>query len=476
MNIINQIVIQLKKIFLGTLFLTFLYSCGEKRPDMEEIYKSLSEDQIHNADTSHVTTSISIALSDIENKINSELGATLYEDKNYVDRNGIMLKIKIDRTDRIQLTGVDDRLKFDLPIKIEGKILINESVMGVKIKAEPRFTLNLRLLLTSRLEMLDDYDFKALTTIDKIIWPNKPMINAGPIKIDLSEALESLFYKNEKELSDLIQNAARKELNIKDKFLVKVGEIPSSNYIRTKDIDLWMELKPVQIILAKRPFIKKDTLTMRVGIEVQFELLTEKVDSSFIDLTTLKCIAKKEISDDFHLSIMFTMPYRMLDSLFALKIGTLDSTKIPKKYLFDSPHIGKYGEQAVWLMAEIYQPAEGLLFNTGRMAYDSLNKTLILEEMNTSFYGNNILVDFLFDTQVGKVKSTIQKSLKWPITPLFEKVQIAVKKVIRKLSKNGQLNIEFEDMDFEVTEIVPERDEIIFKISVTGKSDLNLSL
>lgn len=462
--------------FLGIILLFGMLSC-EQKPNYNKIYNSLPEDQAVELDTSLIFAGFGISIKDIESKINSELGANLYSDKDYVTRNGIRMKIDVDRTGEIELNGTGNRLLYKIPIKVKGQILIKETILGVKIRAEPRFELNLTLSLSSRFKFYNNFKYGISTKITKIEWPRKPIIQAGPIKIDLSEAIESVLLANEENLSMVINQTAESQIKLKELVLNSIKSIPKYNYIKTKDIDLWMELSPLNFIIESTPKIENDTIKVKSGLITFLNLISYNGDSSNIDIDELSLIAIEDFPDKFNLELKVNIAYLDLDTLLQKQIkkkGILSS--LPEGISIANLKTGKLKRDKVYLSADVGGKLKGSILNSGVLQFDSITNSIYLDQMESQFYSDNWIWSVLYKLFFPGLKSQIQDKISWPLDPLFIKVQHSVKKLISRISAGEMLELELRDLEFEIRKFNLKRDEIEILIKVEGQSKLNVQV
>ncbi len=446
-------------------------------PDFDKVYDELPEDQNLNTDTSLLFSEFGIALKDIEGRINSELGIELYKDKKYVKRGNVKMKINVERTGQIKLNGSDNKLFYRIPVKVHGKILINETILGVKIRAEPGFELELILNLASRIRFFDEFKYGISTEISNIEWPNKPIIQAGPIKVDLSSGIESVLMANERYLSDIISKTAKTEINLKELVLTTSREIPRYNFIKTKDIDLWMELNPQSLIIESVPRIYNDSIKAKAGLRTIMNIKSKKADSSYIDPKNLNLYAVDEIPDKFKIELKVNIDYLTLDTLIKKQIekkAVLES--LPEEILVKNFKTGKWDNENIFLNADVDGRIKGLLSTRGELAYDSLTKSIFLDNMQSNFYSDNFLWSFLYKIYFPGLKSQIQAKISWPLEPLFLKVQKAVKKLFSKLSGDHILQLELMDLNFEIKDFNLKKDEVEILIRIEGQSNFKFSI
>ncbi len=463
----------ISKYFLGIVLVVGLISC-EQKPDLEQIYNDLPEDEVLAVDTSLIFAGFGISISDIEKKINSELGDNLYSEKEYVDRGGVRMKLNVDRTGKIELSGSDNKLFYKIPVHLKGKILINEKLFGVKIRAEPGFELNLTLNLASSFEFYDDFKFGVFTEIAKIDWPRRPVIQAGPISVDLTDAIESVLKANENALSNIISQTAKSELNLRDLIKKSASQIPRFNYVNSKDIKLWMELEPLSLIIESKPNINNDSIKINAGLTTFLKVVSFKGDSSFIDIDNLNLLAIKDIPEKFSIEMKVSLSYKDLDSLLLNQINKRDLLKsLPEDISINNLRTGQAQNKDIYLSAEIDGKVQGMIFNRGKLKFDTISNSIYLDEMKSDFYSDNWLWSILFKGFFPGIKSQIQSKIRWPIEPLFLKVQTAVKKLFVKLSGKGELNLELKNLQFRVKDFNLRKDELDIIIRIEGQSEFN---
>ena len=103
-------------------------------------------------------------------------------------------------------------------------------------------------------------------------WPSRPKIQAGPIVIDLTPALETVIYSFEEDLSNIIQETISKQINVKTLVKEAPAEIPKYNYIRTKDIDLWIKIDPVSLLVQSQPEFRNDSIIVSAGLSSKLQI------------------------------------------------------------------------------------------------------------------------------------------------------------------------------------------------------------
>lgn len=458
---------------LLVLVLIFLLaSCG-KELDLESVRSGLNDDDTIHANTSVIYSELKLSVKEIEDQINLRLGTTLLEDKDYVDRNGIKMKMKIERTGKIKMQGGKDRMYIDLPLRINGRILINETFLGVRVRAEPGFTLNLSLLISSSIEFRENFDYSLNTKIEDIQWPNRPVIKAGPITLDLTDAIESVIYKSQPELSAELEKAAKKEMRMRQRVEKAIGKIRKNQYINTRDLSLWMYLQPESIFIGRKPAISNDTIKVNGGLMVKFGIYTENIDSSYLEASKLPLrISENDSEKNFDIEIALSIPYSKLDTLLTSKIPQLSGDKLPRNMTLSNIRTGKYNDEKLWFLADLEGKYTGKLFVSGQPQFDSISHSLELGKVKMDYFSGNWLTEFIFEFLATGLKAGAAKRLVFPLDPLFEKVQIAVEKVFRKAAKKGDIDLELQDLDYTISKINLRKDDLQLLIRIQGSSEM----
>jgi hypothetical protein len=459
------------KYWLFHLLLVVLVAtaCEQSAPNLTDIEES---SQSISPNYSLLYTNLALSINEIENAINKQFENVIYEDLDYVKRESSKIKIRIEKTDDIEIFNTEGKLGYKLPIKLSGRVLINETLFGVKIRAEPQFTLEATLILSSDIQIKDDLKVLIATKVEEIIWPSRPVIIAGSLKVDLSPAIEAVIYSNENHISKTIQNEVNKRLILKDKVLSQSVRLKRNHYLNAKNTNLWLEVNPVEFLIAKKPSITNDSIVFDLGLKMLIGIGSKAGNSEIIDLSKVPIRSVSEVPEEFEVKIKMSIPYQQIDTILNERINQINTSDKLQGLRIGEVHSGLYHNNQFYIISEYSGRFKGKIFAAGSLSYDSISQSIELSEMDIYSYDNSFYTRVIFWIFGSNIIDEVTERASLPINPFFEKVHLSIQNSIERLRRDGEMELKLKDLNFKVTEIILLKDRVEIEIKLSGKSGM----
>jgi hypothetical protein len=155
---------------------------------------------------STVNIPVSIALTDVERQINSQVNGLIYEDNSLTDNDDDQFMTKVWKRAPIQVTAQDSLFYFVIPLKIWAKA--GMQVLGFSKYQETEFELNLKF--ATRFSIDKDWTANTQTTAEGYDWVKKPAVKIAGFEIPVTSIVGRLIDKNLGKITKALDEQVRK--------------------------------------------------------------------------------------------------------------------------------------------------------------------------------------------------------------------------------------------------------------------------
>lgn len=462
--------------FLYILIIILFSACSADKFSEDSIYNNLEADKELIVDPSLIQTGVKVELKDLENKINTDLGGVLIEDKDFKKWGRYYVKSKITSRGDIKLSSNSDELIFAVPAHFEGIVKVNETFLGVKIQAQPKFQLDCDITLAASIGIDEELKPLIKSRIINIKWPNPPGINAGPIRIDLSEALEMIIKENESRISGIVASKAKKSFDLKKEIKNLDIEIETQEEIEIDDLTYFLSLVPQKVLIGNKIQFDQKYAMVNAGVMASFQINQLELKDSKININELDIQAEEFQSNALEVNVKLAMTYMDISNLIMDKLKQSDVQINSENLVVNNVRCGKLNNNRLWIFLELEAGMKAEVFAHGTIEYDSIDKSIIISDLEKQFYTGNALSDFLLrfaPIETDKIENRLNRI---DLKPLYQKIDEKISTQISQLSLSQDMEIQLVNLDFNISEFNLKKDEIELIAGLTGESNLKIKL
>ncbi len=410
--------------------------------------------------TSKLNLPIILYKSELEKKINQQLGEIIYEDNDFSDG----LLVKATRRSEITLEIIDNKVTYNVPIDL----WIKKDLMITSVDAEG----SLDLKFETSYDVKSDWELETKTLLEKYEWTKPPVVKLGvgnlnvtsianqfiekakgPIAASIDEQVENLIdlkaevYKAWKELQNPILVSTEHKTwlmmntdSIQLTPLKTVGNLIESTIVVTARPRLVIGKKPIVGPPSQMPsfqYIQSSPLEdflLFFGSEILFSEAEE--------------IAKKNM-----LGETYTIGKRKV------KVEDISITGRGNKLVVSTTLSGSYKGQVEF---------------TGKPDYNDRKNEIKLKDVDFDFNTKNKLVKTASWLFKGSLKKAIQESLNFHLTENLEVLQTAIEVELKKFELSKGLTIIGDLHELNVSHVYIGTTGINVKIGLKGNMSLEI--
>ena len=440
------------------LFVCELANAQSEQPlKPEEKYSA--EIEVMNASVMNIP--VRIEAFELERTVNNRINGTLYEDYNYADGDGMMLKVMKSNWINVWFDAMNN-IYYRVPLSIWFK-----KNLGI---TEAEATGEIALKFKTNFSIKPNWALETQTNVESYDWIQTPVLNAGwgiPVTSIANFALE----KNKYMIGQLIDKQVRESFDFKglvDNTWNKVQD-PS---LLSQEYKAWMKVTPKGIKMA--PIYTKDNvLQTNIGLEAITEIIigsqpAKKAGSSLPDLNTDNVNLDK---NDFLINLHLDLPYTEIDSMLISSMKGQKFTQMGKTVVVDE--IRLFG-QANMLIVEVKAIGDfnGSLYLKGVPIYDPRKREVFMDQLDFEFNTKNFFArgaNWLFHKGLVNLLAT---NLRLPVGDKLD----AMKLEIGESLKNYQIATGV-SMQGYLSELLMEKVYLTpssIRVAINAKGGLNL--
>ncbi|QKZ14502.1 DUF4403 family protein [Spirosoma sp. KUDC1026] len=374
--------LRLRALLVGAGALLVLTQCQQVEPTAP---KAEGFDAPIPQDTSYLAGSLTFRLSELQNKINKELDPVLVGKKADGGAGPGLIPFRVERSGPVQIQYVNQQIRFSAPLQLWlGKLFGREDDAPRKPFCE------LQVNFQSPLSVTADWRLSSHVKFIDYKWVIEPEIRLLGREIPLTGLVQNLLERYQTAIEQAIDNAIHEDLRL-DKTVLPVWQDIQNPLLISKEYGLWLIPRPMSVA-ASDISGNQETITthLRIAFSTDTRLATEKPTVTKAPLPPLqKCDQITQLAD---LRVVSSIPYTAINQILA------QTLKEPKKMALGLVKINKatvYGNQRdLVVKTEVSGLVDGTLYLRGRPTFDTLTKTLIVQNLDFDTSTDNELNQF----------------------------------------------------------------------------------
>lgn len=374
--------------------LTNLTAQGEEPVRPLESYSS----EIETLDVSVVNIPVRIEAYELERAVNNRINGTLYEDYNYADGDGMMLKVMKSNWINVWFDA-SNNLYYRVPVSIWFK-----KNLGI---TEAETTGEIALKFKTSFSVKRDWMFETQTYVESYDWIQKPTLNAG-WGIPVTSVANFAIDKNKVLLGQLIDKQVRESFDFKG-FVSNAWSTVQNPSLLSQEYKAWMKVSPKNISMT--PIYTKDNVFQtNIGLEAVTEVLIGKQPTSkgITPLPELNTLNNGLDKNDFLINLHLDIPYNEIDSMLVTVLKGQKFSQSGKTVVVESARLFGQENQVV-VEVQMAGDFKGNLYLKGVPKYDVEKREIFMDQLDFELNTKNFFAkgaNWLFHKGLVKLLSS----------------------------------------------------------------------
>lgn len=439
--------LQLSEIFSGVFLGIVLISCqptvtnrlNPKAP--KEAYNTTVMEVRNDRFLSTAHVPVSIAMSDVERQINTQVNGLIYEDNSLDDNNRDQFMTKVWKRGTIIVDAEDSLFQFTMPLRIWVKAGV--SVLGFTQYKETEFEIDLRF--KTKFDLDRDWSVNTQTQPDGYAWVRRPTISVVGFDVPITNLVSRMIDKNLGSITKTLDQQVRRNVDLRTPVL-KVWNTLREPYLLSDKYRTYLQVVPKRILITPLRFEGR-TVRATIGIE-GFTLTTtgDKPDVrpavSLPDLTVVD-----QVKDDFQIGLLSEVSYPEAARLAADEFVGKSFMFSDGRYSITLTSMDLYGQNDnLIIKAGLKGTISGDIYLRGRPYYDAPSQTISLKDLKYDLETSNVLQRSASWLLQGTFARTLEKQLTIPVGSYIADMQKLMQErlenyqVVKGVTINGRID------------------------------------
>ncbi|MBC3785662.1 DUF4403 family protein [Spirosoma utsteinense] len=435
-----------------------------KRVDTELPVTQLFEPAIADP-VSFVKADITFNIRDLERKINKALNPVLVKEETFEGRKGEAWRLRVERTGPVRIKYANRHVSFSAPLQVW-----YSNPIGLRKDKRSRPLCALAVSFVSPLSVGPNWRLNTRVRLENYHWIMEPSVRLLGVKVGVKKLAESLLDKRRAEIEAGIDKAVHDELRL-DREVSRIwGDMQKPMRISRQPEEIWLIPRPFSVAVAPvSGNAKQITLPVQIAFRVDTRLGMKPVVDRLEPLPRL--LRRNHLPEAARLEVLVRVPYSDLNRVLAQSLNR-------QKLNLAGGHINIKnatiygGGRSLILKANVGGSVNGSLYFRGHPAYDTLDNTLRVEDIDFDVVTKERLfatADWLLhDNLRDTLQSVLVVPLRYHVASIPEKIETAFAR-----GKAGQKTA----LDVDGFRLVPQRivirpEGIEILIKVVSKVDL----
>ncbi|MFZ4542778.1 MAG: DUF4403 family protein [Saprospiraceae bacterium] len=422
-----------------------------------EIYSTETE----MLNVSNVNIPVKIEAYELERTVNNRISGTLYEDYNYADGDGIMLKVVKSNWINVWFDGMNN-LYYRVPVSIWFK----KNLGFTEAEATGEIALKFKTVFSIK----PDWNIETYTVVETYDWIQKPTLNTGwgiPVTSIANFAIE----KNKYLLGQLIDKQVKESFDFKTLVSNAWNSIQSPAML-SQDYKAWMKVTPKSISMTPL-YTKDNVLQTNISLDAITEVLIGK-QPTFRNNTPLPALSSGSLNldkNDFLINVHIDVPYSEIDSILMSTMKGQKFSQSGKTIVIEDIRLFGQNDKMI-IDTKMSGDFKGSLYLKGSPVYDPVKREIALSGMDFELNTKNFFAksaNWLFHKGLVKM---MENNLKIPVGEKLDYMRITIADGLKNyqlatgVSMQGQLGA------LDIEKLILTSNSI--RIAINAKGQLNL--
>lgn len=463
-----RIIIYIFFISLGGLF--FSPCLAQKPPE------SYTQQPI-NPELSQLNVPVRVNINTLESIVNQQTQELIYEEKDVEGYGTSKFSIQIWKLDKIQLTGAQEDLISQVPIKIMIDGVFGAKAMGVELSQAIEKTLKLDLSFRTKISLDSNWRVNTQTRLAEYSWREKPYVQMGFFKVSLESILNQIIQNQQQvitqQIDQEVQRAFALKSIVKEVWQAFQNPWPISEWGKEK---FWLTFTPQDLKLSHFYF-KDNLLVTNLSIRTLTSvLLAERADTnpplplpppSFTDnipqemsLTILTKVAKDIALDKAREMVA--------NETYAFRNG---------KYKVQVKDVSMYGsDDKVVMGLALAGSAQGWMYLIGKPALDYKTELMKIDDFSYVLDGKMELSKFVRWLFAKKIRNEIRAGTEDLINERIVEIKKNLQNTLENYRVDAFTSLKGSLDSFLIDHFYLDKEQILTRIIYQGQVAVDIEL
>lgn len=296
------------------LFSLLLIGCSsEKTPEQ----KAYSYPPKPTQEVSYIHLPISLPLSELEAIVNRRVNTTLLTKTNIEAEKVTINKLEVYRTDDVSLSGVGNKLQWEVPIRFKVLATPNQKLLQLNFLKELAVNFSLTFILQSQLSLTEDYHLHTKTELTNYQWSKEPELSFGKLHFSLTKPLAKQIALHKDELTHRLDSLIAKKVNLKPTVEKIWSNLHAPKSLEKEFHLFWLLIEPQEITTGPIVVHRKEA-EIPIRLAANLALAVEE-KAPQIPIKPMPNLQRSEkLEDDFELNLFSEISYDKLNELWPL--------------------------------------------------------------------------------------------------------------------------------------------------------------
>ena len=428
-----------------------LQSCHSSKPARTmEYYDPENDSKI-----SLLNLPIRLYKSDLEKKINQQLGEVLYEDNDFKD--GLM--IKATRQSDISLEIADRKVSYKVPINL----WLRKDIAITSVDAEGA----LNLEFETEYEVKPDWQLETKTVLKKYEWTKTPVIKLGIGKLNVTSIANQFIDKAKGQIASSIDEQVKNLIDLKSEINKAWTELQKPILV-SKEYKTWLLMNPDTVRLTPLKTVG-DLVESTVVITSRPRMfIGEKPAAEGAATMPGFQYVQQAPTENFLLYLGSEIPFAEAERI--AKENMLGETYTYGKRKVKVEGIELYGKgNKLVVKTSLSGSYNGDVFFTGKPEYNDRKNKITFKDVDFDFSSKKTLLKTASWLFKGSLKKKIQESLNFQITENIDAAQSAIEKELENFEVAPGIKIVGNLDALNVSHVFVSAAAINLKVGLSGK-------
>jgi hypothetical protein len=400
----------------------------------------LSPTAIFERKISTINVPISIAVKELEGRINQQFSSVLYKDD---DLAGDNVKVTVTRSGNIGVKTVNNKLSFTVPIHVWGLGSWEWQACSFcpKLSKSQATNFDMNISVETLLELTEDWQIKTTTTGNYNWGKTRPTLNIGPISVPLSGIIDMALKPQMNKIAAQMDKEIQNRVNIKQ-YVQKAWVDVQQPILLDQAMNAWLAVSPQELRITPLT-AKEGTISMKVGIKSFIEVVSGSKPAPVINGVLPRLITDPNLADDFEIGLIGEISYDQATALLKQQVLNKPYTFENNKYLVIVKDLALSSNGDKLLMDMVVdgkagkKKLGGRIYMEGIPYYDAATSSVRVKDFDYNVKTKNVLLKSAsWLANVGFHKK-LEEMLVFPLEGQLKDMQKAVQDNLDKSIKFG---------------------------------------
>lgn len=436
--------------YASLIILIYLAACKPLYPDLPaEQYHTPTVAQSLSA--SALCIPLKMAISDLEKQFNQQMPAQLYDAKRLpnIDQE---IGLRVFKSGALQLSGKEDKLIADIPLKLELRGNYRSKVMGLNISAPIDQTVAIRIRMSLEVRLQSNWQLKPKSKLIAYEWIQKPMLKVGFLKVNLAPFVDDFIREHSAEFTQTLDQEIAPYLDLRPIAKQAWQQLQTSQPISEwQGEKLYFNLRPQAIAIS--PFkVESDSLQSLLRLAVKpFAQNSPQAPTNNKPLPEVEIV--ENLSPQFKLYVEGQIPTRLIEQeikrqfqneTFALKANKTARLRNARAY-------GSNDKMVFDLDME--GDISGKFYVWGSPHFESKNGKLEVKDIAYRSEGSMAFSKFIQRVFKGKIRRQLKKAVEEPLQAQMDSIAHNAQQNIRHYELNPGVYLKGNLQEFKWQEV-----------------------